>query len=462
MSQIQIKHELWRRGKLHWKLHKVQKIVYESIKSLPKDVREAVVLISRRWGKSYLGVVMALEDCLKNTGKQVFIVGPSLKQTRRIITPLVREISLDAPPGLIKQTKSELTWRVGESTLIIGAFDTALESFRGLDAISIYLEESGLANPEEYEYTLRSVLKPTLMHSQGRLVHLTTPPAEEDHPFIFSTMPEADLNNSLFTYTIEDNPLLTSEQIESEIQSAGGRGSEHCERELFCKIVKDNKRLIVPEFEEEDHVKTLKVPDYTYYLTSIDFGGVKDNHAILLHYFDFERNKTCILDEAWLGINTGTQEIIKAGEKMELDNSVKWLKGIPKRITDAPGQTMVDIKRLGFVCSAPEKGKDSVEDGIQALRVAFRKNQIEIDPRCKILIKTLKFGRWDKARKDFQRTDILGHCDMIASLSYGFRHLDRFNNPIPPNLGLKKDTHYYEAQKNQDNEQVIESAFYED
>lgn len=461
-AKLAIKHELWYRGNLTWKLHKVQLIVYKALRHLPKGTREAVVLIARRWGKSYLGVVMALEDCLQNPGKQVFIVGPSLKQTRRIITPLIREITLDAPQGLIKQTKSELTWTVGESTLIIGAFDTALESFRGLEAISIYLEESGLADVQEYEYTLKSVLRPTLMHSQGRLTHLTTPPREENHPFVFSTMPEAHLNNAMFVYTIEDNPLMSKEEIEAEIQASGGRESEHCKRELFCKIVKDEKRLVTPEFDEERHVKKLTSPPYTYYLTAIDFGGVRDNHALLLTYFDFERNKTCIFDEVWLGINTGTDEIIKAGRRMESSNDVFWLKGAPARIIDAPDQLLIDVKRMKYECTKPQKGKDSVEDGIQALRVGLLKDQIEIDPRCIVLIQTLKYGMWDKHRKDFQRTDALGHCDMIAALSYAYRHTDRVNNPFPPNLGLNRDTHFYMDEKSRRNNDTIERAFVED
>lgn len=457
-----IRSELWVRGVLTWKLHTTQMIVYKALRGLPIDVREAVVLASRRLGKSYLGVIMALEDCLSGEGKQVFIVGPSLKQTRRIITPLIKEIAGDAPKGLIKQTKSDLTWTVGESTLVIGAFDTALESFRGLRADAIYLEESALADLNEYEYTLKSVLRPTLMHSRGKIYHLTTPPREGDaHPFVTSTLPEAEIKSALFTYTIEDNPLLSREEIDAEIASAGGRGSEHCERELFCKILRDPKRLIIPEFDEAKHVRDLDVPTYTYYLTSIDFGGVRDHHALLLSYFDFERNRFCVLDERWLDVNTSTDDIIKAGRDLEANNGVIWLKGVPKRITDAPGQTMVDIKRMGYECSPPEKGKDSVEDGIQALRILFLKDQIEIHPRCKHLIQTLKHGMWDKTRKDFLRTDALGHCDMVASLSYNWRHTDKYNNPFPPNLHRHRDRHYaQEFDKRRDNESVLEDVFF--
>lgn len=460
-DKLKTKHELWRRGVLTWKLHKGQKRVYESLKALPKPIREAVILISRRWGKSYLGVIMALEDCLKNPGVQVMIIGPDLKQTRKIITPIINKIIKDAPSGLIKQTKSELTWTIGESTLMIGAFDTALESTRGLEAFNIYLEESAMADENEYEYTLSSVLRPTLMHSRGRITHLTTPPRSENHPFVTETMPEASINNALHIYTIHDNPLLSAQDIADEIKSMGGKDNEHCKRELFCQIVPNKSSIIVPEFDDR-HIKTLDVPAYTYFLTSIDFGGVKDNHAILLGYYDFVRRKRCYVDEQWLDINTGTNDVLEAVRSLEARNSVKWLFGHPLRIVDAPGQTMVDIRRLDLECRPPDKGKDSVEDGIQALRVAFLNDEIEIDPRCKMLILTLKHAQWDKNRKDFQRTKTLGHCDMLAALSYHFRHQNIYDNPIPQNLGLNAVQHYFEPAKPTDTLTTLNDLFYGD
>lgn len=465
MDPAKIKSELWLRGNLTWKLHKGQKAIYKDIKALSPEIREIVVLISRRWGKSYLGVLMALEDCLRAPGGQVFIVGPSLKQTRKIITPLIKEIIADAPRGLIKQQKSDISWSVGESTLLVGAFDTALEAFRGLRATSIYLEESGLADIEEYDYTLKSVLRPTLMHSRGKIYHLTTPPKEENHPFVLETLPEASLNKSLFVRTIRDNPLLSKKDIESEILIAGGESSPHCRRELFCEIVRDQERLIVPEFEENVHTHSLAQPSHANYLTSVDFGGVKDNHCALLCYYDFERNKTCVLSEVWLPINTGTSEIVTSVLEEEKKRKVQWLKGIPKRVTDAPGQTTVDLKRMGFECMPPEKGKDSVEDGIQALRVAFSRGQIEVSKEnCPVLIQTLKYGMWNKHKTDFVRTDALGHCDALAALSYAFRHLDKRTNPFPVDKSKSADTHYITSTKSQqdfENEDAIYSAFYE-
>ena len=104
--QLQIKHTLWQRGDLSWKLHLNQKIIYEQLREI--DAREAVVTCARRFGKSYMAVVMAIEDCLQNPGITVRIIGPEIKQTANIVHPLIMKISADAPNGLIQRMKSEV------------------------------------------------------------------------------------------------------------------------------------------------------------------------------------------------------------------------------------------------------------------------------------------------------------------------------------------------------------------
>lgn len=405
---------------------------------------------------------MALEDCLRGKNRSVFIIGPSLKQTRKIITPLLRKISTDAPKGLVTEIRSDLEWRVGDSQLYLGGFETALESIRGMEAFSIYLEESGLTDPLEYDYIIKSVLKPTMMHTRGRMYHLTTPPKEENHPFIFSTVPSAEAKGALFTFTIEDNPLLTPEVVAEEIQEAGGRGSEHCERELFCKVVKDVSRLLTPEFSEGDHVKTLQIPEHRVFLTAVDFGGSVDPHCALLLYFDFKEAKVCVADERWIPTNTSTEEIMGIVKAMEKDNGVLWRGGVPRRIVDAPPQILIDLHRWDFTCQAPKKERDLVKNGVQAIRMALLNKEILISPRCKRLIQTCKYGMWNHSRKEFQRSDALGHCDALAALIYGFRHLDRATNPYPVNAGMHRDTHFFVEESRLTIENAFEAAFYGD
>lgn len=446
--------QLWYRGNLSWKLHSGQLLVYEKLRALPQSVREAVVLIARRWGKSFLGVVMALEDCLAASERQVFIVGPDLKQTRKIITPLINQICADAPAGLIRQTKSELLWKVGNSNLMIGAFDTAFESFRGLGGYGIYLEESGSSNPEEYDYVQVSVFNPVLQHSRGRKVHFTTPSKLLDHPLHTKTIPEADQNHALYIFSIMDNPLLTDEQKADEIKNMGGMEAVACKRELFCKIEKDLESTVIPEFDEERHVKEMEIPQFAHWLTVTDYGGVMDPHDSLLCYWDFLRAKFCIYDERWLPKNTDTGEVIKAS--LEMEKQAKWLDE-PRRISDCPGQVLVDLRKMGYRTINPDKEKGSWEAMINAIRLGFQDDVIEVNPRCTKLIACLNYGQYTMNRKDFARTEALGHLDPIAALGYGYRHKN-ISNPFPKYLGKSKISHYIDP-KDLETKSSLNSAF---
>lgn len=459
IRQAKIKRELWIRGNLEWKFHEGQAEIYKQLQTLPPSTREILLFISRRWGKSFFVVLMAIMECLKGKGRQVFIVGPTIKHTTAIVLPLINEIIKDAPDNLIKRTKSDKTWTIGSSTLFIGGFDTAVETFRGLKADAIFLEESGLANADEYEYVLNSVLRPTLMHSKGKIYHATTPAKAVDHPLHTITMPKTKLTNSFFRYSIESNPLLTREDIEEEIAAIGGRESVHTKRELFCELVKDATSLVVPEFDKKYVFDNIKLPRHTYWLTSIDFGGSRDKTSLLCGFYDFERAKVVIKGSMLLDPNTGTDIVIAKCQELEQTVGTYWKDG-ERRVCDAAGQTHVDIRRLNFKCFLPLKGRDSVEEGINALRVAFLQGKIEIDSACKDLITTLEHGSWNDQRTDFKRTKELGHCDAIASLVYFFRHLDTHTNPFPVHEGMHRHTHYLpEVKRDTSTEEALNTAF---
>lgn len=453
LSKDQAKKELWKRGVLSWKLHKGQSHIYKTIKSLPTETREALIFCSRRWGKSYLGIIMAMEICLSQSNIEVAIIAPSLKQTKSIITPIINKIAEDAPEGLIKQTKSELIWKVGKSTLVIAAFDTAVEACRGREFAAIFLEESALAPIEEYDYIINSVLRPTLMHTRGRIHHLTTPPKQLNHPIYTTTLPSCAIKNAFFKFTIEDNPLLTPEVIEQEIEAMGGRDNPNCQRELFCEMIKDDSTLVIPEFDINRHVKPLKLPEYYFALTSIDFGGSLDKHGIVLCYYDFQRAKFCIYREALLDKNTPTIDIKKAS--LELESQIKWHKSQPNRLGDAPGQIRIDLAREDFSCRMPTKEKGSVEANINAIRLAFQRDQIEIDPSCTKTIATFQYGSWLTNKQDWQRTPELGHLDLLAATLYAYKHINK-SNPYPSHYQMQPDTHYYEPKQEQSTEALLQ------
>lgn len=410
---------LWRSGNLAYKLHDGQKLIRRTIRALPAETREALVFCSRRYGKSYLACVMALEDCLRKPNSNIIFVGPSQKQTLDIVRLLFPEILADAPKGMVQVSKSEKRWNFSNgSQLMLAGFDTAAESIRGLRADSIYLEESGSAHPETFEYVIRSILYPTLMHSRGKIIHLTTPALTIDHPLHTDTIVETSKVGAFFKYTIRDNPLITPEVIEAEIKSLGGYDSPHTKRELFCEIVKDENIIVVPQFDDRKHIRNMdSLPDDCYYWVAGDVGGVRDKSVFLLCAYDYTIDKVCIVREVAADPQTPTSVIVNQARAMEGGREIP-------RFVDAPGQLFVDLaSTYNYPCFPPEKLE--FEHNIHRLQTAFYNDQVIVDPSCKLLITTLRSGQLNKQKTDFARSASLGHNDALAALIYALRHSDR-------------------------------------
>lgn len=424
-----IKHRLWLDGELSWKLWSQQEPIYNGIRAVAASapVEEIVILCSRQFGKSHLGVILAVEDCLRYPDSCILIIGPTLKQAREIVTPRMNKIRQDAPPGLIRPSKSEGKWYIGSSELVIGGFDQNSSSQRGKTVQNIYIEEVVDSNPDDYVESLRSDLGPALTHSKGgKIIYLTTLPKIPDHPFIIDTMVRAELNGVLYSYTIDDNKQLTPDQYEACVRRAGGRHTVDFRREYLNEIVRDASIVVVPDFSTDRHVKPIHWPAQALVQTTIDWGGVRDFTVAILHWYDYVRNKLVIFDERWFPHNTPTSVITDAVIAMErqLPEGLKH----ERRIADVPGQLFVDLTTAGFAITAPPK--DDWQAAVNNMAVHFSRDEIEIDPRCKLLIQTCNSGTFNKNRTDFERTLALGHCDALACLMYAVRTQDR-SSPFP-------------------------------
>src|SRR5271165_238563 len=68
--------------------------------------RIVVIGASRQIGKSFAMSVIAVETCLKNPNTVVKYIAPKVKDVRKIIAPLIREICADAPTELAPRYRS--------------------------------------------------------------------------------------------------------------------------------------------------------------------------------------------------------------------------------------------------------------------------------------------------------------------------------------------------------------------
>lgn len=424
---------LWLDGDLSWKLWAQQVPIYNAIRSLPAEVDEPVILCGRQFGKSHLGVLLAVEDCLAFDDKCFLIIGPTLKQTREIVAPRLRRIAEDAPRGLIRPSKSEGKWYIGTSELVIGGMDVNSSAQRGKTVQNVYIEEIVDSRPDDYLEALRSDIGPAMTHSDaGKTIFLTTLPKVPDHPFITETMAKAELNGSLYVYTIDDNKALSATQYEACVRRAGGRNSDAFQREYLCRVIRDRSVVIIPDFDRSKDIEDFEQPRFSNLEIYTDFGGVRDMTVSLLVCYDFMRARDLVIDELWHKHNTPTDEIVGAIKHHWVDEATHrdYIYGpVTAHYVDAPGQLRVDLIRShGYECRMP--AKDDWEAAINNLAVRFTQRKVKVHPRCPLTIQTCQSGVFNKNRTDFDRSSTLGHMDAVAALMYAVRSLNR-DNPYP-------------------------------
>ncbi len=100
----------------------------------------------------------------------------------------------------------------------------------------------------------------------------------------------------------------------------------------------------------------------------------------------------------------------------------------------------------GYPCMLPRK--DELEATVNQVRVALQTCALEIDPKCKLLITTLRSGTFNKHHTDLARSTALGHMDAFMSCAYALRHANKAN-PYPLHGGATDATHYIRPQHNQ-------------
>jgi hypothetical protein len=419
----------WLKGRIEWKFHPAQQLIHESIEKLPPEVKEAVILCCRRFGKSYYGVARSIMKCLEKPGRVQRIIGPTIKQTKDIVryneAKITRELRDLGLRKLVQWYATDNMYRIGDgSCLFLGGYDSQEDNQRGGEADEILVEETGSSKPEHYVYQMRDVLKPQLLKTRGKMIHVTTLPDIPDHPFIVETMPQAVMDNAFYSYTIYQDPLATPEIIADAIKDSGGANSETFLREYMNELVRDPTKMVVPHYEKEKVWATFSVPTFVNWQVFMDWGGTRDFTVALLSCYDYMANKILICGEKWWKNNTPSSIIIPELKiwKEQYNPKTWWI--------DASGQMLVDLKTDHDIDAAlPDKV--DWKANLNKMANAYKNDQIRIvRDACPLLSMTIRSGTLNKQRNDFDRSPVLGHMDAAAANMYMVRHIDK-SDPSP-------------------------------
>jgi hypothetical protein len=471
--------DCWRSGNLRFLLHADQQRVYDELKA--SKAERYVLEIARKWGKTWLLCVLAMESCLEEPGSRCVYGGPSLKHLEEFIQPIMRELSDLAPPDCRPVWKeSDSHWvfpeRKGKRSWIhlFSADDLPkARRGRGPKARRALFDEAGFT--PVLEYVLNDVFRPSLMLNTDsrRLTVLGSTPSDiPDHQFtLIAEIEERDGNYA--HRTIHDNPMMTREQIaayiaenarQSELTVEQYVTTETFRREYLAERVINRLLVAVPEwaaFREESFAlfRSAARPKLYRGHVSVDFGG-SDPHAALFGYFDLKRGVVVERDMLIFG-NETSRELDDEVKRIEgelwgvtkwdgtlaaltsQNVSAMWGGKVPDwlqreidktaqpqpylRVCDTQMKLARHLHKVGIACLPTEK--DEKRFYVQELRNLILAKQLVVNPECKDFDRHLKTTTWkDLKHAEWSRRGTNGreeHGDLVDCAVYLNRNMSR-------------------------------------
>lgn len=452
-SKAQAQKILWRKGQLRFKLHHLQKVIYDQYYNNPEDYY-STMLIARQTGKSYILAILAVECCLRKPDSVVKFVTPTLKMIKNILNKNMKTILKDCPSDIKPEwMENDKVWRFPNGSEIQAAATEKknYDNIRGGTCDLWIVDEAGFCS--DLEDVVYSVLTPTTTMTNGRGLLSSTPdPSDPEHPFIKIFVEAAKTAGKLSKYTIDDNPMLSEEDINKIISRfPGGRKNIRFRAEYMCEIVRDKTKTVIPEFDDiaESEIVTdqfLFPPFYDYY-ASMDIGG-KDFTSILLAYYDFINDTIVIIDEIVHKDKQGTKKIaksIKAKFEEHFGEKPPYMMYSDNNNIILLNDLRTDHK-LNFI---PTK-KDNKQAAINKVKLLVNNRQVIIHPRCVTLISHLKNGKWanhlKNGYKEFAKDVEGGHYDCLDALIYLVRNVVRGKNPYPKNYSALGMSNTYQRE----------------
>lgn len=417
---------------------------------------ESGLYCSRKTGKTFTTILIAIEACLREPNFIVRYAMSTLKTAKDVILPILEEIRIILPEEFYpKVTVSDMTAKFnnGSQIKICGSNKEAAESARGPRSNLVICDE--VPSWDSYaEYMITGILIPQGTTIKNfKVIYAGTPPESMDGYFIDSIYPKLLSRKVLVSIDIDQNPLLTPEMVQRIIDFYPlGREDPNFRREHKLELIPNNTHRLTPEFNEEIHVYSeskdkcieygqQRIPQQYQCFICADTGTV-DNTAILAGYFD-HHNQKLVIEKEFVKNNMNLTEIaneIHALKDEYINASYEGEKNL-KVIIDAFSLESKEFREMhGIQHHRPIKGK--VEDNIAHLRSALTNNKVEVHKDCERLIWELKNCVWKisvNENKQIERNVEQKHGDAIMALTYMIRAVNWRFRPENTGYNIKLD-----------------------
>lgn len=343
-------------------LHETQKIVALDLH------RFRVLCCGRRWGKTTLSIDQ-IKARLAIPNSRVVYVAPTIQQARDIAWEQLRNDLHQV--GKANEARLEIEL-VNGSKLFLKGWE-AIETLRGQKFDLIVLDE--VAMMRNFWLSWQEVIRPTLTDTKGEGLFISTPKGF-NHFYDLFRLESKDIDFKSFHFTSYDNPFIPKEEVDkAKLELTSDRFAQE-----YMADFRKSEGLVYKEFMRSRHIFKKFPEEGTIVKT---FGGHDFGTANPCASITIKKDKWAnywVVDEFYKrGLTDAQQADYIAG--------LKWDECYPDP-ESASG--IIELKNRGVNVREVVKNKDSIRNGINAVRELFNTNRLRVHESCQNLILELE------------------------------------------------------------------------
>lgn len=337
--------------------------------------RFRVLNCGRRFGKTTLAVEEIKGKAVAKPSRSVY-VAPTYQQARDIAWEQLKR-ELRNVTTSINESRLEIHTRTlqgGESLVVLRGWES-IDTLRGQQFDFVVIDE--VASMRNFSLHWEEVIRPTLTDTKGEALFISTPKGF-NHFYDLYNKQDEDPDYKSFHFTTFNNTHIPPEELEKARQEIG---EDRFAQEYLADFRK-TQGLVYKDFNRERHVITdqqlnvLKTQGVVFreLLLGVDFGYT--NPCAIVSVWRDHSDTMYVLEEFYKTRHTDAQVA-------EYVASLKANRVYPD--PEAPA-AIAELQKRGVNVREVVKGKDSIKNGINSVREAFRANKLFISASCKNLI----------------------------------------------------------------------------
>lgn len=329
--------------------------------------RFRVLVCGRKFGKTTLSAEEIAACAFARNEKRVMYIAPTLDDARRLMWDRIKNKFRDTAEKT-NDTRLELivpTQDGGTSVIFLGSWEK-VNNYRGDEFDLINFDET--QDYRNFWIGWEESMRPTLTPRKGSAIFEGTPKGY-NHLYDLHNIQDEDPSWKSFHFTTYDNPHIPIEEIE---EAKRRLPADRFAQEYLADFRK-TEGLVYKEFDRSKHLFT-DIPEGTGIVERIAGADLGFTNPCAIPEIHVDRTDTWWLKEEFY--ETGRTDA-QVAEYL----SAKGFNAVYPD-PEAPA-AIAEMRKRGVNVRDVVKGKDSIKNGIDAVRERLKANKLKIHVSCK-------------------------------------------------------------------------------